>query len=372
MKIGFDISILPLGRGVGKYIYELLKGYAAIDNVNEFRLFFNSPKSLPTNLNIPNFRIQRYRIPNKILSILWLTLRFPSIKHFIGDVDLFHSPAHSPVYAICPPAKNWIVTVHDLFTFKLRYKKKTRKKEMKILKLIEKEAAHIITVSESTKRDLLEIIPSVASRTSVIYEGIGEKYTVLDGYEQILNKYKLPDKYILFVGSADHNKNLTRLLDAFKNISNLIDYDLVLVGDLKWRYQKVIEYINAKRLKERVILPGYIKEEDLPAVYNGADLFVSPSLYEGFGLTLLEAMACGTPVITSNISSMPEIVGESGMLVDPYDTEMIGDAIMYLLENGSIRKKLIDEGLEHIKRFTWRNCAKATLDIYNKVYSTNV
>ncbi len=369
MRIGIDISIVPYGRGVSNYIVQLLTACLKLSSENEYKLFCNSfkPCTLPSALS--NFSIKTTRIPQRILSFFWLDLGFPRIEWLLGDIDLFHSPAHSPVYALCPPAKRWIVTVHDLFTFKLNYAEKTQRKEWKILKRMERKAAHVIAVSHSTKKDLLELVPSLESRVTVIHEGVSENFKVIENYFPIIEKYNIIAPYILYIGSAGANKNLQRLLIAFSHIYKKIDHNLVLVGDFKWRYQPIIEWVRKNGMEHRVIFPGFVPDKDLPALYTGADVFLCPSLYEGFGLTVLEAMACGTPVITSNISSLPEVAGDSALYCDPYNVDDISQALIHVSQDSDLRKRLIEKGVQRAVNFSWVLTAKQTLDVYRKALS---
>ena len=189
MKVGIDISILTRGGGVANYIGQLLSGLKNAHRNEHYILFYNSfQNSSPPEID-PFFRVASFRIPDRILKYLWIHLRYPPIERLIGPVDLFHSPAHSPVYSYCPPARNWVVTVHDLFTYKLNYGKETQARELKVLKIIDKKASRVIAVSRSTRNDLIEMIPGLASRTVVIHEGVDEKYFSADCSHQTLKKY---------------------------------------------------------------------------------------------------------------------------------------------------------------------------------------
>ena len=367
MKIGIDISIVSYGRGVANYIIKLLENFLLLSPENKYKLFFNSFKSYSVPFDFKKLRIVRTRIPQRILKFMWLDLGFPKIESFLGVIDLFHSPAHSPVYAICPPVNNWVVTVHDLFTFKLNYAKKTQREEWKILMRMARKAAHVIAVSESTRRDLLELIPSLESRVSVIHEGVDEIFQNVPNHHLVLNKYNINTPYILYVGSAGPNKNLPTLIEAFSQINQLTNHNLVLVGDLAWRYKPLMETVQKKRLEKRVQFTGLVPNEDLPAIYSGADVFVCPSLYEGFGLTVLEAMACGTPVVASNISSIPEIVNDSAILFDPYSVDDLNHSLLQIIGSEILRDELRAKGSQRVKEFSWARAAKQTLELYKNL-----
>ena len=367
MNIGIDVSILQRGGGVANYIYHLLEGLKQVSSGHQYKLFFNSVKkaNLPIDHNF--FKVRTTRIPNRILQLFWLYLRFPPVEWLLGNIDVFHSPAHSPVYAYCPSARKWIVTVHDLFTFKLNYDKKTQEKEMIVLRRIEQNAERVIAVSNSTRNDLLEIIPSLDSRVVVIPEGVDERFYKEKFYSKVLVKYGIQAPYILYIGAAGSHKNLPCLINVFKRLSEIIPHSLVFAGRITERYKAVIKLTNDINLQNRVVFAGTIEENDLSSIYKGADLLALPSLYEGFGLVLLEAMASGTPVVASNISSIPEVVGDAAKLFDPHDEEEMYAAIYTVVSNSSLRKKMKEKGLERARLFSWKKMAQETLRIYEEV-----
>lgn len=367
MKIGLNISVLPFGGGVASYIIHLLNHLLELKPEYQYKLYFNSFKKRPIPLNKDKFKVTSTRIPTRFLQFFWLHYWFPPIEWFIGDIDLFHSPAHSPVYASCPPAKKWVVTVHDLFTFKLNYKKRTKEKELNVLRRIERKAERVIAVSESTRNDLLEIVPALKSRVVVIPEGVDEKFFTSGFIPEAISKYRISTPYILYVGAADFHKNLLRLINVFKRLSKKTPHNLILVGKLTERHNQIIGLVKRFGLNNRVLFTGSVEEEDLPSVYKGADLFVLPSLYEGFGLVLLEAMASGTPVVASNTSSIPEIVGDAALLFDPYDEEDIYNAIYSVISDDSLRDNMKKMGVNRARLFSWEKMAKETSLVYEQV-----
>lgn len=367
MIIGIDISILQHGGGVANYIWHLLEGLKQVKPEYEYRLFFNSVKKANLPIDCDFFKVKSTRIPNRILQLFWLYLRFPPVEWLLGNVDIFHSPAHSPVYAYCPTARKWVVTVHDLFTFKLNYDKKIQEKEMIVLRKIERNAERVIAVSNSTRNDLLEIIPSLDSRVVVISEGVDERFYKEKFYSKVLIKYGIRAPYILYLGAADSHKNLPCLVNVFKRLSKIIPHFLVFAGRITKRYRSVIKLTGELKLQDRVIFAGAIEENDLSSIYKGADLLVLPSLYEGFGLVLLETMASGTPVVASNVSSIPEVVGDAAKLFDPHDEEDIYDTIYTVVSDNSLREKMRKEGLERARLFSWKKMAQETLRVYEEV-----
>ena len=370
LKVGIDISILARGGGVANYIGQLLSGLKNAHRNEQYTLFYNSfLNSSPPEID-PFFRVASFRIPDRILKYLWIHLRYPPIERLIGPVDLFHSPAHSPVYGYCPPTKNWVVTVHDLFTFKLNYGKETQARELKVLKIMDKKASRVIAVSHSSRNDLIEMIPGLASRTVVIHEGVDEKFFRAETSDLILKKYEINTPYVLYVGAGDFHKNLIRLINVYKRMSDIFPHSLVLAGKITERYRPTMEWVEKLNLRHRVIFTDTVAEDDLPAVYKGADLFVLPSIYEGFGLVLPEAMACGTPVVASRISSIPEVVGDAGEFFDPYNEDNMYDVCRTVLSDPERRRRMQIMGVEWARRFSWQKMAEETRKIYEEVSGT--
>jgi len=261
----------------------------------------------------------------------------------------------------------YIVTVHDLIRFSLGFAQETITEKI-LLKLDIrgiKRASHIIAVSKHTQNDLIQYLKIPDGRISVIYNGIDHSifkpYTV-----------KLLDKpYILYVGSERPRKNLSRLFEAFAKLKGEFpELKLVKVGisGRSKEYRKeTMRMLNSLGLTGDVIFVEYITELDLAYYYSSAALLAFPSLYEGFGFPLLEAMACGCPVVTSNTSSLPEIVGEAGITVNPYDTDSLAQAMRQVLTDNKLRDDMVRKGLEQAKRFSWEKAARETLEVYNKV-----
>ena len=370
MKIGIDISILTRGGGVANYIGHLLSGLKKAHRNEQYILFYNSFQNSPSPEIDPFFRVASFRIPGLVLEYLWLHLRYPPIERLIGPVDLFHSPAHSPVYAYCPPAKKWVVTVHDLFTFKLNYGKETQERELKVLKIMNKKASRVIAVSHSTRNDLIEMIPGLASRTVVIHEGVDDKFFSADCPPQTLQKYGIEGPYILYVGAGEFHKNLISLINVYKRMSDIFPHSLVLAGKITERHRPIMEWVEKLNLSHRVVFTDTVAEDDLPTVYKGADLFVLPSIYEGFGLVLPEAMACGTPVVASRNSSIPEVVGDAGELFDPYNEDNMYNVCQMVLSDPERRRRMQIMGIEWARRFSWQKMAEETRKIYEEVSGT--
>jgi glycosyltransferase involved in cell wall biosynthesis len=240
-------------------------------------------------------------------------------------------------------------------------------------------ATRILADSEATRRDLVHHYSIPDSKIAVVYPGRDE--TLAPVAEPALRsavraRYGLADPYLLYVGTLHPRKNLVRLVQAFGSLlrslrdgprTPMAGLQLVLAGQRGWLYDDILAQVRKLDLSDHVVLTGYIPDADLPALLSGALAFVFPSLYEGFGLPLLEAMACGTPVICSNASSLPEVAGDAALLVDPRDTEALADALARLVVDEGLRRELVERGFRQMQRFSWRRCAEETLRVLEEV-----
>lgn len=287
------------------------------------------------------------------------------IKH--NSFDLFHSPNYVLPFFIKSPS---VVTVHDLITF--NFPKLCQRESVLYFKLFLprsiKKADKIITASETTKNDIINRFKVPEDKISIIHLGLSTAFKRTINTD-ILLQYGITKKYILFVGNIEPKKNLVRLLKAYhkvvctKNITHL----LVIAGKKAWKYKEVFRTVHSLKLQNKVIFTGYFPEKDLPSLYSMADLFVFPSLYEGFGIPPLEAMACEIPVLASNTGALPEIIGDNCLMVDPYSVDDIADEIHHLLTNENLRKEYIEKGKNWVKQFTWERAARMTMEVYKEV-----
>jgi glycosyltransferase involved in cell wall biosynthesis len=229
-------------------------------------------------------------------------------------------------------------------------------------------ADKIITVSQNTKDDLVEMFNYNPNKIKVIYNGVDSSYKLIDNKKlisEINNKYNTGENFLLYVGNIKPHKNIPVLLKALSNIDK--QNKLVIVGKRDKAYDEIFDIIDQNNLKDRIIFTGFVPDEDLILLYNAAALFVYPSLYEGFGLPPLEAMACGTPVITSNVSSLPEVVGDAAITVDPHNIKELSKKINKILSNKDLQNKMIQRGIERAKQFTWDKTARETIKVYEDV-----
>lgn len=357
--------------GIGRYTRGLVAAIAEIDRRNRYTLFCAG--GAPAQSSWPeNFSIRVTRLPARWLAVGWhrLDLRIP-VERLIGPCDVFHSPDFT-----LPPlrAARGIVTIHDLSFLRMpehadpglqRYLAAAAPRAVK-------RAQHVLADSQSTKSDLQTLLSVPAAKISVVAAGVDERFRQVQDAD-ILNgvreRYNLPQRFILFLGTIEPRKNLRRLISAHALLRcrTSLPHALVIAGAPGWLCQDIFDQVARDGLGEQVLFPGFIADEDLPALYTLADLFVFPSLYEGFGLPPLEAMACGTPVVTSNNSSLPEATGSAAMLVDAEDVDALADAMARVLGDGSLQARLADLGRAQAARFTWRSAAERLLDAYERL-----
>ena len=371
MKIAINAQLLSLDNsyrsaGVSQHIYHLLKALSRV-NSKDISVFVRKQKEY-----IPGFKYLEtsFSSSNRILRILWEQVVLPQLIKEHG-IDLLHSPMHIlPLNCRCKS----VVTIHDL-SF-LRLKDTHKGLQRWYLKNFTyhscKKADKIIAVSENTKKDIVDLFKIDNKKIRVIYNGVSDIFKVIDDKERlnkVRNKYNLPDKFILYVGTLEPRKNIPGLIKAF-NIckeSKSLSHKLVITGSKGWGYSDIFKLIEDLGLKDEVIFTGFIENSDLPYIYNLADLFIYPSFYEGFGLPPLESMASGTPVITSNTSSLKEVVDDAGIVVDPYDIEGLAENISAVLNNNDLYIDLRNKGLKRAEKFSWDKTAKETLKVYDEV-----
>lgn len=356
MKIGIDISQVVYKTGVSRYTENLLKNLLKVDDDNSYVLFggvlrkISSLKRFISSLS-GNFETRIYPIPPRFTDLLWNRLHILAIESLTGKIDVFHSSDWSQ-----PPARAFkITTVHDLTPIK--FIKETPKEIVSVhtkrLEWVKKEVDRVIAPSSATKQDLVEL-GFDKSKLRVIPEAPSENFKPQDeeSISQLRKKFLIPGRYILGVGVSER-KNTQRIINAFEKVRPGEGLTLVLVGRPEVKVEE----------RRGVRLLGHVTDELLPTLYSGAEVLVYTSIYEGFGLPLLEAFACETPVVTSNISSMPEVAGDAAVLVDPYDVGSIAEGIKMALES---KKELTKRGLKRVKEFSWEKTATATLKVYNE------
>lgn len=360
--------------GIGTYTEQLYKHIWKIDKDHNYTFFCRSPAKelLQLGLDKAKFKPTVGFETNKYLKIIWENTILPFEINRINPV-IFHSVNYSLPLLLRPAIKK-VATVYDLTWVKFPefFSKDTLYVAKKRFQHTCRSADKIIAISENTKQDILKHFDCEIGKIEVIHLGVEhEKFKPMDLDKRdkayIGEKYSLPEKFILWLGEFRGNKNIKRLCNSLIKAKKQLHFNhkLVLCGHKGQEYAAIQTIIQDHR--EFFIFPGVVEDNDLPLLYNLADIFVFPSLYEGFGLPVLEAMACGTPVITSNCSSLPEVAGDAAILVNPEDEQEIAGAIMRLLTDESLRNSLVQKGLERVKNFSWEKTAEKTLELFKKV-----
>jgi glycosyltransferase involved in cell wall biosynthesis len=373
MRIGIDArSVLKKRTGVGAYTFNLIQHLSRLDRENRYVLFYSHHLNVRPNIpkiENPNFESRFFRIPNKLLNLSWGTIKLPKIDWLVGEVDLYHSPNYN--LNVLARGKS-VMTIHDLnFLAYPRFTISSCKWHYAFkIKSYARKVDAIIADSFSTKDEIIKYLKIPEDKIRVIHLGCSGSFQPLPASERLgetEEKFKIKGDYILCVGTLEPRKNLKGLIQAYAQSRAKKDFLLVLAGGKGWKYEHIFRLVDKLQLQERVIFTGYVEEADLPGLYQGASLFVYPSLYEGFGLPPLEAMACGLPVIVSHTTSLPEVVGDAGVYVDPNDVEQIAFSIDTVLSDSELRRTLIQRGLERVGLFSWEKTAKETLRLYEQV-----
>lgn len=375
--IGFDVTAaLTQGGGIGRYTRELIHALVADAPHFDYRLFSARPPAvLPVADSLPSGSHVTHRsapVTEQWLYRLWYRLRLPlPVQLVTGAIDLFHSPDF-----VLPPVSGsipTILTVHDLSfvhfpeTFPdtlVGYLNRTVPWSIG-------RASHILADSVATKNDLEAVWNVPPAKITVLYSGVNERFRPVTEKDKLLavrERYRLESPYILAVGTVQPRKNYEFLVRVFRLVAEQKPHSLIIVGGKGWLDERLPMEIEQQGLQERVRLMGFVDDADLPALYSAADLLAFPSLYEGFGLPLLEAMACGTPVIASNASSLPE-VGEGGaaVLLPPQDETAWTAAMLRLLDDDVARRELIDAGFRQSAKFRWRDSARQLAGLYDQI-----
>jgi glycosyltransferase involved in cell wall biosynthesis len=367
VRIGIDARKLH-DFGIGTYLRNLLRQLARLDKRTDFVLLCRAADAPALASLGENFRpvvetARNYSIAEQV--------KIPLALRREG-VTLFHAPHY-----VLPPLVTCrsVVTIHDCIhlmfpqylpnRLALAYARAS-------IALASRRATCIMTVSESSKRDLLRFFDIDPEKISVIYNAYDERFGVEPREEDVVRvreRYQLHDEFVLYAGNVKPHKNLERLIDAFDIVRKrgLDRLKLVLIGDEISKYAALRRAVHQHQLHKFVRFLGYLPEETLAVMYRLAGVFVFPSLYEGFGLPPLEAMASGTPVVTSNVSSLPEVAGDAAVLVDPYDARSIADGIHRVLTDESLRRDLRQKGVARAHQFSWETSVRRIRDIYQQV-----
>ena len=360
------------GGGIGRYTRELTAALAEEDPETDYRLFVAGSKreQLPHPPG-PNFHWRTTSLTPRWLARIWQRAQLPlPVEAFSGLVDLFH--ATDFVLPPTLPRTRSLLTVHDLSYVRVPDAARAslrRYLEAVVPRSVDR-ADHVLADSQATKDDLIEVYRTPANKITVLYSGVDGRFSRVEDemvLKAVLDRHNLRDKeYVLSVGTVQPRKNYGRAIRALSTARDQgIDLYYAVAGGSGWLEDEMYRSIRETTMEDRVHFLGFVPDEDLPALYSGARALLAVSLYEGFGLPVLEAMGCGTPVITSNLSSLPEVAGDAGIQVDPLDTEAISAAIVNLLTDATLRQQLIAAGYEHVKRFSWAGAARQLKSIYD-------
>jgi glycosyltransferase involved in cell wall biosynthesis len=363
-KIVIDARMIG-HSGIGRYVQELLTQYNSLNCKHHFSLILNNYNTLPDRSSFETVEVNTaiFSIKEQIL----LPRKISCNKY-----DLLHCPQFNvPLLTNVP----LVLTVHDC-TFD-RFPEEFPNKISRfyyqfMFPAALRKARKIIAISDSTKKELIHFYQVPEEKISVIYLGVGEKFFQRYSNEKIFafkQELGITEEYILYVGLTRPRKNLDRILRAFARFLSQSDrkHKLVLVGNIDKRFLDVDKLVNDLNIRDNVLELGFVSDDNLLKLYQGASFLLFPSLYEGFGLPVLEAMALGTPVLTSNVSSLPEVAGDAALLVDPYNIEGIARGIKELSENPNIRESLIRKGKLRAAHFSWDKCARETMAVYEAV-----
>jgi glycosyltransferase involved in cell wall biosynthesis len=371
LRVGIDYTAaVHQQAGIGRYTRGLVEALAKLGSEHEYVLFMAGGETQIPDFRMPdNFRTRRVPLSDRFMTIIWHRLRLPlPVDLFTGPLDVFHSPDY-----VLPPLRQGrkVVTIHDL-SF-LRYPEgaepSLRQYLSRAVPSAVRRADLVLADSENTKRDIIELLGVAAGKVEVLYPGVDERFRPLEDEELlggVSELYGLSSPFILSVGTLEPRKNLSLLFDAYVALRAAADisHKLVIVGGKGWLYEGIFDRVQELSLEEDVIFLGFVAEKNLPALYNLADVFVFPSLYEGFGLPPLEAMACGTPIIASQSSSLPEVVGGAGLMVSSEDSKALAQAMKTVLDDPALREDLAKKGLQQARKFTWPTAAQKLVTIY--------
>jgi glycosyltransferase involved in cell wall biosynthesis len=376
--IGLDFtSAIHQQAGIGRYTREMVKALAANSHFTPaYRLFVAAAGrgNLPP-LPGRNFTWRPTRLSERWLARLWYRLQLPlPIEHWTGPLNVFHAPDF-----FLPPVRSsskTVVTVHDL-SFVREPASVMPGMSRHLNTWVPRSVAradHVIAVSAATRQDLIELYRTPPEKVSVLYHGVTPEFrpvtdpSILNAVRHKLGLGDVP--FILSLGTIQPRKNFQRLIRAFARLEE--QFSLVIVGSTGWEAQPIFDEVAAQGLTGRVHFPGHVADADLPALYSAAALFAYPSLYEGFGLPALEAMACGTPVVASDRSALPEVVGPAGLLVDPTDIEAMAAAMARVLSNPEFSRRLSLAGQKRAAAFTWEAMARQLVEIYQQLSTQNI
>lgn len=370
MRIGIDAQriLRPKKHGMDVVALELIKNLQRIDNWNDYEIFCRNGEDKNAFSETTNFKIVKFAA---FTYVDWEQVHLKKIVNS-HKLNLLHCTANTAPISLSVPL---ILTLHDIIyleniDFKGTYYQNLGNLYRRyIVPKIVKKASLILTVSEFEKANIVNRLKLSETKVQVLYNGVSSQFNNQYSYQQLnefRNIYKLPNKYIMFLGNTAPKKNTLNVIKAYIEycLAEKNPVSLVLLDYKKELVVKILKDLKQTKLINQFIFPGYVPHYQIPLMYNTATLFLYPSVRESFGLPIIEAMACGTPVITSTTSSMPEIAGNAAKLVNPFNCEEITEAITSILKDETLRKTYIKLGLQRVKEFTWKASAEKLFNIY--------
>ncbi len=375
MRVAIDYTAaIYQAAGIGRFVRSLVRALSEIDPLTEYLLVYADPPQgiRPALPEAPNFVGRRIPLPERALAAMWHRLSLPvPVDLVTGPVDVFHSPDF-----VLPPVRRGakVLTVHDL-AFLLRPECAEARLRDYLERTVPRSVAHadfILADSVNTQDDLICLLGVPPTKVQVVPGGVERTFQPVlepEPLEQMRQRVSGGAPFILSVGMIEPRKNLARLIEAFERLKARYQppHKLVLAGKRGWLSDGIYRRAESSPVASDILFPGYVAESDLPALYSAADLFAYPSLYEGFGLPPLEAMACGTPVVASSSSSLPEVMGDAALLVEPEDVEGLTESLAMALGDIGLRQRMRTRGLEQAAQFTWRASAERMLEVYKRM-----
>lgn len=364
-------SISKEKGGASFYIVNIIRGLAKIDTSNNYIILCSKTNKNYFNTFPKNFKVVECVPLNTTFRLIWEQLLLPFLCVFKLRASILFCPNYtSPIFH---PFVKTVTVIHDCSFYAIGHLYPRSRRIFKhIITLSTIFSSHIISVSHRTKEDILKYThKKYRNKIHVTQLAADERFVNVslnkDSFLLLKKKYNLPDKYILFVGFWEPRKNLQRLLQAFQQIKNDIPHSLVIVGGKGWWYETMLQEIEEKYDSSRITLTGYVPDEELAAFYYFSDLYAFVSLYEGFGISALEAVSCGTPVLASSNTTLPEVLGNAGIYVDPYKFDDIAKKMKMYLTDKSLQKTMPSACLEVAGKYSWTNTSTKTLSFFKEI-----
>ncbi|MBU4349103.1 glycosyltransferase family 4 protein [bacterium] len=374
MRIAIDARMGDTSGGIGVYIRALISHLVEIDRNNQYFIIVYKHGDRSFVPSADNFSILESSISHKhyFIKDLWNQIFLPFLLE-ANSIDLYFNPRY--ILPFFKGKTKMVVTIHDMIAFLYPeiWRGISGFRIRNYIKLSSQRADTIITDSICAKKDIVQILNIPDDKIKVMYCGVNNNLfkPISDLFLQksVKRKYGIQKDFILAIGPLNLRKNHGRLIDAYGKLPKYIitDYQLVIIGEKRGTYNNLLKKVSKNCVVDDIVFTGFISEKEMPMVISAASLFVFPSLYEGFGIPPLEAMACGTPVVASNISSIPEVVGDAALLFDPYNINEMASAIYRAITDKNLRQELVQKGFERVKKYSWENTAKEILGVFEEV-----